>query len=304
MNVVKTGVLLAAMTALFLVIGYALGGGTGALIALVVAFGTNLSAWWNSASMVLRMHNARAVSRASAPELVGMVEALAARAGLPMPQVYVIETDQPNAFATGRDPSNAAVAVTRGLVQTLDRDELAGVIAHELAHIRNRDTLIMTVAASIAGAIGFLAHLAQWQMMFGGGRGERSNPILGVIAILGMVLAPMAAMLVQLAISRTREYSADRLAAEITGDPMALASALRDIERIGASRVNPYAERAPEMAHLYITNPLRRGGLDSLFRTHPRTEDRIKALMAFAQERGLGTRPRAAATGQGRGPWG
>ena len=229
MNIARTGLLLAAMTALFLVVGYLLGGRGGAVIALAIALGTNLFAWWSSDQMVLRMHNARPVTRASAPELYALVAELAQRAQLPMPAVYLIESDQPNAFATGRDPHHSAVAVTRGLMQSLSREELAGVIAHELAHIKNRDTLTMTIAATIAGAIGFLG---QFAFFFGGSSrdGERPNPIA---AILVMILAPLAATLVQMAISRTREFSADRLGAEICGQPRWLASALQRIEQAG-----------------------------------------------------------------------
>ncbi len=282
MNIARTGLLLAAMTALFLVIGYLLGGSGGAVIALVIALGTNIFAWWSSDKMVLRMHNARPVTRASAPELHALVAELAQRAQLPLPAIYLIDTDQPNAFATGRDPHHSAVAVTRGLMQSLNREELAGVIAHELAHIKNRDTLTMTIAATIAGAIGFLG---QFAFFFGGSRdGERTNPL---VAILVMIFAPLAATVVQMAISRTREFSADRLGAQISGMPRALASALQRIEQIATGRVMPTAEHNPASAHMFIINPLRMGGVDNLFRTHPRTEDRIRALMAL-EEGGLG----------------
>ena len=304
MNIARTGLLLAAMTALFLVVGYLLGGRSGALMALVIALGTNIFAWWNSDKMVLRMHHARPVTRASAPELYELVAELAQRAQLPMPALYLLETDQPNAFATGRDPHHSAVAVTRGLMQSLSRDELAGVIAHELAHIKNRDTLTMTVAATIAGAIGFLG---QFAFFFGGSRnGERTNPIA---AILVMIFAPLAATVVQMAISRTREYSADRLGAEICGMPRALAGALQRIEQLASGRVMATAEHNPSSAPLFIINPLRLGGVDNLFRTHPRTEDRIRALLALEQEgvaspasAGVrhGSVPRA---GGRRGPW-
>ena len=304
MNIARTGLLLAAMTALFLVVGYLLGGRSGALMALVIALGTNIFAWWNSDKMVLRMHQARPVTRASAPELYEMVAELAQRAQLPMPALYLLETDQPNAFATGRDPHHSAVAVTRGLMQSLSREELAGVIAHELAHIKNRDTLTMTVAATIAGAIGFLG---QFAFMFGGSRnGERSNPIA---AILVMIFAPLAATVVQMAISRTREFSADRLGAQICGMPRALAGALQRIEQLATGQVMPTAEHNPSSAPLFIINPLRLGGVDNLFRTHPRTEDRIRALLALEQE-GVGA-PAGGTVRQGsvpraggqRGPW-
>ena len=305
MNLARTGLLLAAMTGLFLAVGWLLGGRSGAMIALLIALGTNLFAWWNSDRMVLRMHNARPVTRASAPELYTLVQELAQRAQLPMPALYLLETEQPNAFATGRDPHHSAVAVTRGLMQSLGHDELAGVIAHELAHIKNRDTLTMTVAATIAGAIGFLA---QFALFFGGSRnGERSNPLAGILV---MIFAPLAATIVQMAISRTREFSADRLGAAICGMPRALASALQRIEQLATGRVMPTAEHNPSSAPLFIINPLRLGGVDNLFRTHPRTEDRIRALLALEQDgvtapgAGPGVRhgsvPRA---GGRRGPW-
>jgi len=240
--------------------------------------------------MVLRMHNARPVTRDSAPELVGLVEQLARRADLPMPAVYLLETSQPNAFATGRNPENSAVAVTRGLIQSCDSEELAGVIAHELGHIKNRDTLTMTITATLAGAIGFLS---QFAFFFGMGRDNR-NPLGMVGTLLIMILAPLAAMLVQMAISRTREYAADRLGAEICGHPMWLARALQRIEQLARGIVNPGAERNPASAHLFIVNPLRMGGIDSLFRTHPPTADRVRRLQELATPGGS----------SGGGPWG
>jgi heat shock protein HtpX len=292
MNLVRTGLLLAALTALFLAVGWLLGGQGGLLIALLLALGTNAWAFWNSDRMVLRMHGAQPVTPGQAPELYGLVQQLARQAGLPMPQVYLIQTDQPNAFATGRDPQHSAVAVTAGLLRSLDREELAGVLAHELAHIKNRDTLTMTVAATIAGAIGFLANFA---LFFGGGH-NRNSPLGPVGAILVAILAPLAAMLVQMAISRTREFSADRMGAQICGQPLWLARALERIERLAAGRVNHAAERNPATAHLFIINPLRMGGVDNLFRTHPRTEERIRRLTELARGGG-----RPARTG---GPWG
>jgi heat shock protein HtpX len=289
MNMMRTALLLAAMTALFLAVGYLIAGEGGALIAFVIALAMNGWAYWNSDKMVLRMHNARPVTRASAPDLVGLVEQLARRAELPMPAVYVLETDQPNAFATGRNPENSAVAVTRGLIQSCDSEELAGVIAHELAHIKNRDTLIMTITATLAGAIGFLS---QFALFFGGGRDNR-NPLGIVGVLLIMILAPLAAMLVQMAISRTREYSADRAGAMISGHPLWLARALQRIEQLARGVVNEPAERNPASAHLFIVNPLRMGGIDSLFRTHPPTADRVRRLRELA----------GAATSSG-GPWG
>jgi heat shock protein HtpX len=278
MNFARTALLLAAMTGLFLAIGYLIAGEGGALVAFVIALAMNGWAYWNSDKAVLRMHQARPVTRASAPDLVGLVEQLARRADLPMPAVYVLETDQPNAFATGRDPDHSAVAVTRGLIQSCDPEELAGVIAHELGHIKHRDTLIMTITATLAGAIGFLS---QFAFFFGMGRDNR-NPLGLVGTLLVMILAPLAAMLVQMAISRTREYSADRAGAEISGQPLWLARALQKIEQLARGVINEPAERNPASAHLFIVNPLRMGGIDSLFRTHPSTADRVRRLRELA----------------------
>ncbi len=293
MNFARTALLLAAMTGLFLAIGYLLAGEGGLLIAFLVALAMNGWAYWNSDQMVLRMHDARPVSPESAPELYGLVEQLARRAGLPMPKVYLIETSQPNAFATGRDPEHAAVAVTRGLLQACDSEELAGVLAHELGHIKHRDTLTMTITATLAGAIGFLS---QFAFFFGMGRDQRNNPLGIVGTLLVMILAPLAAMLVQMAISRSREYAADRAGAEFSGHPLWLARALGKIERLAQGTVNETAERHPASAHLFIVNPLHMGGVDNLFRTHPSTEDRIRRLQEMA---GV-----AAASGESRGPWG
>jgi heat shock protein HtpX len=290
MNMMRTALLLAAMTALFLMVGYLIAGEGGALIAFVLALAMNGWAYWNSDRMVLRMHNARPVTRASAPELVGLVEQLARRAELPMPAVYVLESNQPNAFATGRNPENSAVAVTRGLIQSCDSEELAGVIAHELAHIKNRDTLIMTITATLAGAIGFLS---QFAFFFGGGRDNR-NPLGAIGVLLVMILAPLAAMLVQMAISRTREYSADRAGAMICGQPLWLARALQRIEQLARGVVNEPAERNPASAHLFIINPLHMGGIDNLFRTHPPTADRVRRLRELA----------GATAAPAGGPWG
>jgi heat shock protein HtpX len=290
MNTVRTGLLLAAMTGLFLAVGYLIAGQGGALIAFVIALAMNGWAYWNSDKMVLRMHKAREVTREQAPDLVGLVTQLARRAELPMPKVFIIDTDQPNAFATGRDPEHSAVAVTRGLMRSCDSEELAGVLAHELAHIKHRDTLIMTITATLAGAIGFLS---QFAFFFGMGRGGR-NP-LGLVGMLAiMILAPLAAMLVQMAISRTREYVADRGGAEICGHPLWLARALRKIEQLAGRATNETAERNPASAHLFIINPLHVGGnMGSLFRTHPATDDRVRRLRALAGE----------AAAPDRGPW-
>ncbi len=293
MNFARTALLLAAMTGLFLAIGYLLAGEGGLLIAFLVALAMNGFAYWNSDQMVLRMHNAQPVSRESAPELFGLIEQLARRAGLPMPKVYLIETNQPNAFATGRDPEHAAVAVTRGLLQACDSEELSGVLAHELGHVKHRDTLTMTITATLAGAIGFLS---QFAFFFGMGRDQRNNPLGIVGTLLVMILAPLAAMLVQMAISRTREYAADRAGAEISGHPLWLARALQKIERLARGTVNQTAERYPASAHLFIVNPLHMGGIDNLFRTHPSTEDRIRRLREMAGQ--------PASPAASRGPWG
>lgn len=276
----RTFLLMAAMTALLMGMGWLIGGQGGAILALLVAGAGNVWAWWNSDKAVLRQHGATPVTEAQAPELVGLVRQLASRAGLPMPAVYVLATDQPNAFATGRDPQHAAVAVTQGLLRILDRDELAGVIAHELAHIRHRDTLTMTVTATMAGAIAMLGNM----MLFMGNR-ERQGGALG--ALLAMFLAPLAATLVQLAISRSREYVADRSGAEISGNPMALASALAKIANAAGRTVNIPAERNPASAALFIINPLGAMRMDRLFATHPSTQERIE-LLAQMQPSGSG----------------
>ncbi len=282
MNIMRTGMLLAAMTGLFLAVGYLLGGNGGMVIAFVIAIGMNAFSYWNSDKMVLRMHSAEAVDGRSHPDYYRLVESLAQRADLPMPKVYIMHQDQPNAFATGRNPENAAVAATTGLLSSLSREELAGVVAHELAHIKNRDTLIMTVTATIAGAISMLANFA---MFFGGGR-DRDNS-LGLIGTIAMViLAPMAAMLVQMAISRTREYAADRGGAEICGNPMWLAAALNKIAGRAAQIENHAAEANPATAHMFIINPLSGARMDNLFSTHPNTGNRIAALQQMAGEFG------------------
>jgi heat shock protein HtpX len=277
-NYVRTAILIAALTALFMGIGFLLGGVTGMVIALAIAGAMNLFAWWNSGKMVLRYYKAREVTPQTEPAFYRLVEELARRAGLPMPRVYVIDNPQPNAFATGRGPNNAAVAATTGLLQSLNEHEVAGVMAHELAHVRNRDTLIMTVTATIAGAIAMLANFA---LFFGG---SRNNP-LGIVGVLAMmILAPLAASLVQLAISRSREYEADRGGAEICGDPHWLADALeklhRDTERID----NPAAEGNPATAHMFIVNPLHAHARDRLFSTHPSMANRVARLRALAPE--------------------
>jgi heat shock protein HtpX len=281
MNTVKTMMLLASLTALFLGAGWLIGGGSGAAIAFLFALATNAFAFWNSDRLALAAHRARPVSPQSAPDLYRMVEGLSQRAGLPMPALYVIESDQPNAFATGRSPEKGAVAVTTGIMRQLSHEELAGVVAHELAHIRNRDTLIMTVAATVAGAISMLA---QFGFFFGGGRERNGLGIIGVI--VAMILAPIAAMMIQMLISRTREYSADRMGGEICGNPLWLASALAKISGMAKRFEMESAERDPASAHLFIVNPLAGHRMDGLFTTHPRTENRIAALKQQAAEMG------------------
>ena len=300
MNYFRTALLLAGLTALFMGVGYLIGGGTGAVIALVVAAATNLFTYWNSDRMVLSMYGAHQVDARSAPDLYNLVAELAQRAALPIPRVFVMDEAQPNAFATGRNPENAAVAVTTGLMQQLSREELAGVIAHELAHIMHHDTLTMTITATIAGAISMLA---QFGMFFGGNRNNNGPGIVGSIAM--MILAPLGAMLVQMAISRTREYAADNLGARIVGQPMWLASALAKIENAAHQLPNMEAERNPATAHMFIVNPLSGHGVDNLFATHPSTANRIAALQQLAAELGTQTAPRpAGASYPPRSPWG
>jgi heat shock protein HtpX len=303
MNYLRTAILLAGLTALFMGIGYLIGGPSGAMIAFFVAAAMNFSSYWNADRMVLSMHGAHEVDERTAPDLVRLVRELANRAGLPMPRVYLMDNPQPNAFATGRNPEHAAVAVTTGLLEMLSRDEGAGVIAHELAHVKNHDTLTMTITATIAGAISMLA---QFGMFFGGGHRDNNNG-MGIVGTLAMViLAPIAAMLVQMAISRTREYAADQLGARICGRPDALASALVKISNAAPQIENPAAERNPATAHLFIINPLTGHGMDNLFSTHPSTENRIAALQLLAREMGVegrapaGYAPRRA----NAGPWG
>src|SRR5262249_25746118 len=277
MSYLRTAILLAGLTALFIGVGYLLGGSSGALIAFFVAAAMNFFTYWNADRLVLSMHDAQEVDARTAPEFVHIVAELANRAGLPMPRVYLMDNPQPNAFATGRNPDHAAVAATTGLLNTLSREEVAGVVSHELAHIKNRDTLLMTVTATIAGAISMLA---QFGMFFGGGhRGSNGHGGMGGVGALVMiVLAPLAAMLVQMAISRTREYAADNMGARISRDPESLASALAKIDAAAHEIENVPAEQNPATAHLFIINPLSGERLDNLFSTHPSTENRIAAL--------------------------
>ena len=309
MSFFRTAILLAALTALFMGIGYLIGGQAGMVIALLVAGGMNLFAYWNSDKMVLRMYGAREVDARSAPELYDLVRQLAAAAALPMPRVFVMENPQPNAFATGRNPEHAAVAVTTGLLNTISREELAGVLAHELGHVKNRDTLLMTITATIAGAVSMLANFG---LYFGRGSNNGNMGIVGTLMLV--VLGPLAAGLVQMAISRTREYEADKAGAEISRHPLALASALEKIAGAAHRIPNMPAERNPASAHLFIVNPLSGARMDNLFSTHPNVENRVARLQAMAREMGeTGVAPAGAQdTGPwseqrrvaGRGPWG
>ena len=278
-NLMKTAILMAAITALFMAIGSLLGGRQGMMLALLIALGMNFFSYWFSDKLVLKMCNARQVDETSAPQFYAMVRELAQRAGLPMPKVYLIDEDAPNAFATGRNPEHAAVAATTGIIRSLSERELRGVMAHELAHVKHRDILLSTISATMAGAIGMLANFG---MLFGG-RGSDGRPANPFVGILVAILAPLAAGLIQMAISRAREFEADRGGAEISGDPAALASALDKIHRIAQGIVLPAAERHPETAQMMIMNPLSAGGLRGLFSTHPSTEERVARLMAMAR---------------------
>ncbi|MEO8278780.1 MAG: zinc metalloprotease HtpX [Ideonella sp.] len=276
-NLLKTAVLMAAITALFMAIGAMIGGRSGMMIALLVAIGMNFFSYWFSDKLVLKMYNAQQVDESSAPQFYRMVAELAERAQLPMPKVYLINEDSPNAFATGRNPEHAAVAATTGILRVLSDRELRGVMAHELAHVRHRDILISTISATMAGAISMLANFA---MFFGGrdSQGRSNNPIVGLLV---MLLAPLAASLIQMAISRGREFEADRGGAEISGDPQALASALQKIQQFAKGIPLETTERHPETAQMMIMNPLSSGGLRGLFSTHPATEERVARLLAM-----------------------
>lgn len=278
MNRMKTVILLAALTALFLFVGQAIGGSTGLVIALLFTGVMNFVSYWWSDKIVLRMYGAQEATEADAPELFGIVRELAQRGNIPMPKVYVIPEETPNAFATGRNPNHAAVAVTVGLMQMLDRRELAGVIAHELGHVRNRDTLIMTVAGSLAGALGYLAQMAMFFGVSSSDDEDGPNPLAGIV---GAVIAMFAAPMIQMAISRSREFVADETGAKLTGEPLALAGALRKID--SWSRQIPMHSGSPATAHLFIINPFSGGGIASLFSTHPSTQARIERLEAMAR---------------------
>ena len=301
LNFLRTTILLAALTALFMGVGYLVGGTSGMWIAFVVAALTNLFGYWNSDKLVLRMQNAHEVDPRTQPDLYRTIEALSQRPGIPTPKLYVIDPDQPNAFATGRDPNNAAVAVSSGLLRYLEPREVAAVVAHELAHIKNRDTLIMTITATFAGAISMLA---QFGLFFGGGN-SRDNPLGPIGVLIAIFVAPVAAMLVQMAVSRTREYEADKDGALIMGYPMALASALNKISQLAKRTVNIAAERNPAQAHMYIFNPLNGQRMDNLFSTHPNVENRIGQLQRLAAEMQVdatGRRPAPRVAQPRRGP--
>lgn len=278
MSTFRTTLLMAAMTALFMAAGALIGGQAGMMIALLFALVMNLFAYWNADKVVLKMYGARQVDQQSAPQLYDIVQHLSIRANLPMPKVYIVDNPQPNAFATGRNPENAAVAATSGLLRILNRDEIEAVMAHELAHVKNRDTLTMTITATLAGAISMLA---QFGIFFGG---NRNSPLGLVGTILVILLAPLAAMLVQMAISRTREYAADKVGADICGNPAALASALAKLQQSASATENRQAEANPATAHMFIVNPLSGINLDSLFSTHPKAEERIRRLRAMPSD--------------------
>ncbi|HET6725973.1 MAG TPA: zinc metalloprotease HtpX [Gammaproteobacteria bacterium] len=284
MNTLRTTALLALLTALFLWIRHALGGMGGLVIAFLFAAAMNIGSYWFSDKLVLRMYRARAVGPGEAPELHSVVAELAQRASMPMPRVYIVDSEAPNAFATGRGPEHAAVAATSGLLRMMTREELTGVLAHELSHVRHRDTLVSAIAATLGGAIAMLANMAQWALIFGGFGGSDDDDGLGVGgALVMMIVAPIAAMLIQLAVSRSREYGADDGGAELTGHPLWLASALRKLDDANRRMVMPRAQAHPATSHLFIVNPLK-GGLASLFSTHPPIEERIRRLEEMAQK--------------------
>ncbi len=283
MNTVKTIGLMVFMTVLLVFVGAAIGGRGGMIFAFGLAVLMNFGSYWFSDKIVLRMYNAQPVTEAQAPELHAIVRTLVQKAGMPMPKVYIIPEETPNAFATGRNPEHAVVAVTQGIMRLLSREELAGVIGHELAHIRHRDMLTGTIVATIAGAISMLAQMAQWAMLFGGGRRDDDRDGSPIAALVMMIVAPIAAMLVQMAISRTREYEADKGGAGICGNPMSLANALLKLER--GNQVIPMTDAKPATAHMFIVNPLHGGGLMTLFSTHPPIPERVKRLEAMAKGR-------------------
>jgi heat shock protein HtpX len=287
-NTLRTGLLMAAMTGLFLVVGFLIGGEAGMGFAFLFAAATNALAYWHSDKALLSMYGARRVDDTSAPDLVRIVRQLSAKDGLPMPKVYIVENAQPNAFATGRNPEHAAVCVTTGLLSRVNSEQLAGVLAHELSHVKNRDTLTMTITATIAGAVTMLANFAFFM-------GGRRNPFGLIGILLATLVAPIAAVLVQSAVSRTREFEADRAGAELSGRPLWLASALEQIDASARAIDNPQADANPATAHMFIINPLTGGGLSGLFASHPSTAERIARLNAMAAQMGQAKRP---------GPWG
>jgi heat shock protein HtpX len=288
MNRLKTTFLLTCLTLLLVAMGSAIGGQSGMIVAFFMAAAMNFFSYWYSDKIVLRMYGAREVGEADQPEFYGMVRRLALQAGLPMPKVYLIPSDSPNAFATGRNPEHAAVAATAGIMRILSREELEGVMAHELAHVQNRDTLISTLAATFAGAISMLGNMLQWAAIFGGGRsdeeGEGGGGLMGGLALA--IIAPIAAMLIQMAVSRSREFLADERGARICGQPLALAGALAKLQQ--ASHLLPMAEARPTTAHLFIVNPLSGRALANLFSTHPPMEERIRRLQSLANQGGQG----------------
>lgn len=288
MNTIKTAMLMALLGAIMVAVGGAFGGHNGAMIMLIVALGVNFFSYWYSDTMVLKMYRAQPITRNQAPELYGLVEKLAEKADLPMPKVCIINSDVPNAFATGRNPSHAAVAVTTGIMRILDYDELSGVLAHELSHVRHHDTLISTVAASMATAISYVAQMAQWAAIFGAGRSSDRDDNGGALGFLfTIIIAPIAAMLIQLAISRSREYDADRSGGELCGNPRYLARALEKLEYASA-HLRPMTAVTPSTAHLFIVNPLKNAKMSfaSLFSTHPSTAERVSRLEEQAREFG------------------
>ena len=280
MNNIKTMLLLVMLTLIFVTAGAAMGGKNGMTIGLIFALGMNLFSYWFSDKIVLKMYRAREVSEAEAPELYGVVRRLAQKAEIPMPRVYIINEDQPNAFATGRNPNHAAVAVTTGIMRILSHEELMGVIGHELAHVKHRDILIGTIAATFAGAISYLAQMAQWAMIFGGNRGDDDEGGSPVAAIVMMIVGPIAAMIVQMAISRSREYVADEGGASISGNPRYLSGALRKLD--SASKQIPM-DANPATSHMFIVSPLSGGGILKLFSTHPPIEERIARLESMGR---------------------
>jgi heat shock protein HtpX len=307
MNYAKTGILLAVLTGILVAMGGIVGGTTGMVIALAVAAAMNLFSLWQSDKMVLRMYGAEQVDASSGGEYYAIVRDLAQRANLPMPRVYIMNNPQPNAFATGRNPQNAAVCASTGLLEMLSPEEVSGVMAHELAHVKNYDTLTMAVAATIGGAISMLAQYLQFGALFGGNR-DNNNPLGWIGVLVAIIVAPLAAMLVQMAVSRSREYQADRLGGMICGNPLWLASALRKIESYARGIRNEPAEAAPATAHLFIINPLTGEGMDNLFSTHPNTQNRIAALERLAADLGPGPSRLSPGAGSYRsarsGPWG